>query len=142
MGVIARPLAWVAIQTCQFPSLKFPIGNTLHEGLKIAESAVEVFREVVPLDAPGLGDALYLVAARMLETGTTTAKQQLTLKSLPSISEKHCPKIRNNAGRPHSLSITRVVPVSPAPSELMMHSSMRKQAVEVLHERKGWRCRG
>jgi len=65
-GVIARPLAWSLFKLANFRHSS-PDRNTLHEGLKIAESAVEVFREVVPLDAPGLGDALYLVAARMLE---------------------------------------------------------------------------
>ena len=40
---------------------------SLREEFRVAESAVEMFREAEPLDASGLGDALYLYADRMLE---------------------------------------------------------------------------
>jgi tetratricopeptide (TPR) repeat protein len=65
-GPIARPLAWALFRLAKFRH-KGGERNALIEELRIAESAVNVFREVVPLDAPGLADALYLYADRMLE---------------------------------------------------------------------------
>ena len=65
-GAVARPLAWSLFELAKFRR-KGANRQALHEESRIAESAVEMFREVKPLDAPGLGDALYLYADRMLE---------------------------------------------------------------------------
>ena len=65
-GPIRRPLAWCLFQLAKFRQ-KDPSRDVLNKELQIAETSVTVFREVSPLDAPGLGDALYLYADRMLE---------------------------------------------------------------------------
>ena len=67
-GAVARPLAWSLFELAKFHR-KGANRQARYEELKIAESAVEMFREVEPLDAPGLGDALYFYADRMLELG-------------------------------------------------------------------------
>ena len=64
-GAVARSLAWSLFELSKFRHKGDR--NALREELRLAESAVEVFRDVEPLDAPGLGDALYLYADRMLE---------------------------------------------------------------------------
>jgi hypothetical protein len=64
-GAVARSLAWSLFELAKFR--RKGDRNALREELQLAESAVEVFRNVEPLDAPGLGDALYLYADRMLE---------------------------------------------------------------------------
>jgi len=65
-GAIARPLAWSLVELA-----KFRHGgrdrDILREDLRNAKLAVDVFRDVEPLDNPGLGEALYLFADRMLE---------------------------------------------------------------------------
>jgi tetratricopeptide (TPR) repeat protein len=66
-SAVARSLAWSLFKLAQFRSSKDDDKNARREELQLAESAVDAFREVVPMDLPGLGDALYNVAARMLE---------------------------------------------------------------------------
>ena len=63
---IARPLAWSLLELSKFRH-EGEEKNVLREELRIAECAVDAFRGVVPLDIPGLADALYLLAVRMLE---------------------------------------------------------------------------
>jgi len=65
-GAVARPLAWSLFELAKFRR-KGADRQALREEFRIAECAVEMFREAEPLDAPGLGDALYLYADRMLE---------------------------------------------------------------------------
>ncbi|KAH9964229.1 hypothetical protein BC827DRAFT_1189776 [Russula dissimulans] len=65
-GAIARPLAWSLFELAKFRHSGHN-RDLLREELRIAELAVEVFRDVEPLDTRGLGDALYLFADRMLE---------------------------------------------------------------------------
>ena len=65
-GPIARPLALSLFELARF-RYRGSDKKTLGESLKIAESAVEMFRTVEPLDGPRLADALYLVADRMFE---------------------------------------------------------------------------
>ena len=65
-GAVARPLAWSLFDLAKFRR-KDADRQALREEFSIAECAVEMFREAEPLDAPGLGDALYLYADRMLE---------------------------------------------------------------------------
>ena len=64
-NAIARSLAWSLFELAKF-RCKGGDRNVLRGELGIAQHAVEVFREVVPLDVPGLADALYLFADRML----------------------------------------------------------------------------
>ena len=65
-GAVARPLAWSLFELAKF-RLKGANRQSLREEFMVAECAVEMFRETEPLDTPGLGDALYLYADRMLE---------------------------------------------------------------------------
>jgi tetratricopeptide (TPR) repeat protein len=65
-GAVARSLAWSLFELAKF-RLKGANRQALREEFRIAECAVEIFREAEPLDAPGLGDALHLYADRMLE---------------------------------------------------------------------------
>jgi tetratricopeptide (TPR) repeat protein len=65
-GAVVRPLAWSLFELAKFRH-KGSDRQALNEEFRIAESAVNMFRDVEPLDAPGLGDALYLYADRMLE---------------------------------------------------------------------------
>jgi tetratricopeptide (TPR) repeat protein len=64
-GAVARSLAWSLFELAKFR--RKGDRNALREELRLAENAVEVFRDIEILDAPGLGDALYLYADRMLE---------------------------------------------------------------------------
>ena len=61
-GAITRPLAWAL-----FHLAKFRRKDADKDALLVSESAVDMFREVSPLDAAALADALYLLADRMLE---------------------------------------------------------------------------
>ena len=63
---VTRPLAYSLFHLANFRSTDEG-KNARREELRLAESAVDMFRQVVPLDAPGLGDALYLIATRMLD---------------------------------------------------------------------------
>jgi len=63
---VARPLAWSLFQLSNFRSTDEG-KNARREELQLAESAVDMFRQVVPLDAVGLGNALFGVANRMLD---------------------------------------------------------------------------
>jgi len=65
-GAVARSLAWSLFELAKFRR-KGADRQALREEFRIAECAVEMFREAEPHDAPGLGDALYLYADRMLE---------------------------------------------------------------------------
>ena len=65
-SAVARPLAKSLFELAKFRQ-RDADRQTLHEEFGITESAVEMFRETEPLDAPSLGDALYLYANRMLE---------------------------------------------------------------------------
>ena len=132
-GVIARPLAWSLFKLANFRHSS-PDRNTLHEGLKIAESAVEVFREVVPLDAPGLGDALYLVAARMLELDNN--------REAATYAEESAQYFREALSKDQKYAVDLIASLSLASSCLACTERANdafeyaKQAVEVLHERK------
>jgi hypothetical protein len=64
-SAVDRSLAWSLFELSKFRRRNDR--NALREELQLAEDAVEIFRQVEPLDAPGLGDALYLYADRMLE---------------------------------------------------------------------------
>ena len=61
-----RPLAWALFELAKYRH-KGADKQTLRNELQIAESAVNTFREVSPLDYAGLADALYTYADRMLE---------------------------------------------------------------------------
>ncbi|KAI0003778.1 hypothetical protein BJV74DRAFT_486607 [Russula compacta] len=63
---LVRPLAWALFHLAKFRH-KGGDKNALREELRIAEAAVDMFREVEPMDTPGLADALYLFGDRMLE---------------------------------------------------------------------------
>ena len=69
-GAVSRPLAWSLFELSKFRR-KGADRQALREEFRIAECAVETFREAEPQDAPGLGDALYLYADRMLELDKT-----------------------------------------------------------------------
>ena len=80
-GAVVRPLAWSLFELAKFRH-KDADRQTLREEFGIAECAVEMFREAEPLDASGLGDALYLCADRMLEidenqTAATYAEESI-----------------------------------------------------------------
>jgi tetratricopeptide (TPR) repeat protein len=65
-GPTTRRLAWTLFHLAKFRT-RGNDRNALNEEFRVAETAVTLFREVSPLDAPGLADALYLYADRMLE---------------------------------------------------------------------------
>jgi len=64
-SAVDRSLAWSLFELSKFRRKNDR--DALREELRLAAAAVEIFRQVEPLDAPGLGDALYLYADRMLE---------------------------------------------------------------------------
>jgi len=64
-SAVDRSLAWSLFELSKFRRKNDR--DALREELQLAADAVEIFRQVEPLDAPGLGDALYLYADRMLE---------------------------------------------------------------------------
>jgi len=61
-----RPLAWSLVGLAKFRHAGRDRA-LLREDLRIAELAVDVFRDVEPIDNPGLSEALYLFAGHMLE---------------------------------------------------------------------------
>jgi hypothetical protein len=65
-GPILGRLAWALFHLAKFRQ-KDANRVVLNKELEVAETAVTVFHDISPLDAPGLGEALYLYADRMLE---------------------------------------------------------------------------
>ncbi|KAH9964230.1 hypothetical protein BC827DRAFT_59967 [Russula dissimulans] len=132
-GAVARPLARSLFHLAEFRRSGSD-RNSLREELKLAESAVEVFREVVPLDVPGLGDALYLVAARMLDLDNN--------REAATYAEESAQNFREALSKDPKYALDLMASLSLASSCLACTERANdafeyaKQAVEVLHERK------
>ena len=112
--------------------------NILNEELRTAETAVAVFREVSPLDAPGLGDALYLYADRMLELDKNRDAATYAEESVHYFREA---RLEEPGKEKYAFDL--VVSLSLASSCLACTEragdalEYAKQAVEVQHERQG-----
>ena len=135
-GAVARPLAWSLFKLSEFRS-QDDDKKTRHEELRLAESAVDVFRQVVPLDAPGLGDALYNVAARMLELDNNREAATFAEESIQYFREACAedPKYANDLIASLSLASSCLACTERGDDAF----EYAKQAVEAQHERKGER---
>ncbi|KAI0257037.1 hypothetical protein BJV78DRAFT_1159764 [Lactifluus subvellereus] len=135
-GPTARPLAWCLFHLAKFRQ-KGANRNALNEELRIAETAVTVFREVSPLDAPGLGDALYLYADRMLELDQNREAATYAEESVHYFREA---RLEESGKEKYALDL--IFSLSLASSCLACTEragdalEYAKQAVEVQHERK------
>jgi len=132
-GPIARPLALSLFELARF---RFRGGDkkTLGESLKIAESAVEMFRTVEPLDGPRLADALYLVADRMselernLEAAADAEESIHYLREASAEDQKYAPDLT------FSLSLaSSCLAFTDRANDALEYS---KEAVEIQHGRK------
>ncbi|KAI0294962.1 hypothetical protein BC826DRAFT_1009674 [Russula brevipes] len=132
-GPIARPLAWALFQLAKFRH-RGDDKKLLREELEIAESAVSVFREVVPLDAPGLADALFLYADRMLELDKN--------REAATYAEESVQYFREAKEKDQKYALDLIFSLSLASSCLACTErgddafEYAKQAVEVQHGRK------
>lgn len=131
---IARPLAWSLFELSKFRH-EGGERNFLREELRIAECAVDAFRGVVPLDIPGLADALYLFAVRMLELDEN--------REAATYAEESVQYFRDASGEDPKYALDLIFSLSLASSCLAYTErdedafEYAKQAVEVQHGRKG-----
>jgi tetratricopeptide (TPR) repeat protein len=133
-GAVARPLAWSLFELSSF---RADDEHARREQLRHAESAVEVFRELVPLDAPGLGGALYNIASRMQELDNSREAATYAEESVQHFREALAEDPKYVDDLIGALSLA---------SSCLVYTERRedafeyaKQAVEVQHERKGER---
>ena len=133
-GALARPLAWALFELAKFRH-KGGDRNALREELRIAESAVDMFREGEPVDAPGLAEALYLFADRMLELDKN--------QEAATYVEESVHYFREASSKDQKYALDLIFSLSLASSCLACTERANdafeyaKQAVEVQHERKG-----
>jgi tetratricopeptide (TPR) repeat protein len=135
-GAVARPLAWSLFELSKFRS-KDDDKKSRREELRVAESAVDVFRQIVPLDAPGLGDALYNVAARMLELDNNREAATFAEESVQYFREALAEDTKYANDLIASLSLaSSCLACTERGADALEYA---KQAVEAQHERKGER---
>ena len=129
-------MAWSLFHLAKFRQ-RDPSRNILNEELRTAETAVAVFREVSPLDAPGLGDALYLYADRMLELDKNRDAATYAEESVHYFREA---RLEEPGKEKYAFDL--VVSLSLASSCLACTEragdalEYAKQAVEIQHERR------
>ena len=132
-GAVTRPLAWSLYHLASFRSADGG-KNARREELRLAESAVEMFRHVEPLDASALGSALYHVASRMLELDDN--------RGAATYAEESIQHFREAAAEDPKYELNLILSFSLASSCLAYtergHDALEyaKQAVELQHERK------
>ncbi|KAI0003649.1 hypothetical protein BJV74DRAFT_476929 [Russula compacta] len=132
-GALTRPLAWALFQLAKF---RHTCGdkNALRNELRVAESAVDMFREVIPLDVPGLADALYLLGDRMLKLDKN--------REAATYAEESVQYYREATSEDHVYALDLVFSLSLASSCLACTErasdalEYAKEAVEVQHGRK------
>ena len=133
---IARPLAWSLFELAKFRRQGGDSGeNVLHENLRIAECAVDVFRGVVPPDVLGLADALYLLADRMLELDNNREAAGYAEESVYYFREVSAEDQKYALDLINSLSLASSCLAYTERDEDAFEYA--KQAVEVQHMRKG-----
>ena len=133
-GALARPLAWALFQLAKFRH-KDGDRNALREELRIAESAVDMFREVEPMDAPGLADALYLFADRMLELDKNQEAATYVEESVHYFWEASSKDQKYDLDLIFSLSLASAcLACTKRDSDAFEYA---KEAVEVQHGRRG-----
>ena len=132
-GAVIRPLAWSLFHLANFRSSDGG-KDARREELRLAESAVDMFRQVVPLDAPGLGDALYNVAALMLDLDDNNGAATYAEESIHYFRDASAedPKYEHDLISSISLASSCLAYTERA------HDAFEyaKQAVELQHERK------
>ena len=133
-GAVARSLAWSLFKLALFRS-QDDDKNARHEELRRAEFAVDAFREVVPLDLPGLGKALYNAAARMLELDNNREASTYAEESIQYFRDVSAedPKYTDDLIASLSLASSCLACTERADDAF----EYAKQAVGVQHERKG-----
>jgi tetratricopeptide (TPR) repeat protein len=126
-------LAWSLFRLAKFRSSDEG-KNIRREELQFAESAVNMFRQVVPLDAPGLGEALYQFAARMLELDDNREAATYAEESIQYFREASA----ENPKYEHDLILTLSLASSCLACTERGHDAFEyaKQAVELQHRRK------
>jgi tetratricopeptide (TPR) repeat protein len=133
-NAIARSLAWSLFELAKF-RCKGGDRNVLRGELGIAQHTVEVFREVVPLDVPGLADALYLFADRMLELDNNRDAATYAEESAQHFREAYEKDRKYALDLIFSLSLASSCLACTERSKDALHYA--KQAVEVQRERNG-----
>jgi tetratricopeptide (TPR) repeat protein len=136
-GPTMRRLAWSLFHLAKFRQTGGN-KNVLNEELRTAETAVTVFREVSPLDVPGLGESLYLYADRMLELDKNREAATYAEESVQCFREA-----RQEESGKEKYALDLIFSLSLASSCLACTEragdalEYAKQAVEVQHEREG-----
>ncbi|KAH9956241.1 hypothetical protein BGW80DRAFT_268347 [Lactifluus volemus] len=132
-GPTLRRLAWALFRLARFRQN----GGDKNEELQTAETAVTVFRDVSPLDSPGLGEALYLYADRLLEHDKNQDAATFAEESVHYFQEA----CSNESGK-EKYGLDLIFSLSLASSCLVCTEraddafEYAKQAVQVQHERK------
>ena len=128
-----RPLAYSLFHLANFRSTDEG-KNARRKELRLAESALEMFRQVVPLDAPGLGDALYLVATRMSDLDDNRGAATYAEESIQYFRTASA----EDAKYEHGLILSLSLASSCLACTERGHDAFEyaKQAVELHHERK------
>jgi len=132
-GAVARPLAWSLFELAMFR--KGTDRQALREALRVAECAVEMFRETEPLDALGLGDALYLVADRLLELDRNQEASTDAEESVMYFREAASKDPKYALDLISSLSLASACLACTERDDAALEYA--KQAVEVLRGRRG-----
>ena len=131
---IARPLAWSLFELAKFRHTGGD-RNRFREELEIARHAVDVFRDVVPLDVPGLADALYLYADRMLELDNNREAATYAEESAQYFREAYATDQKYASDLIPSLSLaSSCLACTERNGDALEYA---KQAVVVQRERKG-----
>jgi len=131
---IARPLAWSLFELSKF-RYEARGRNELREELGRAERAVDAFRGVVPPDIPGLADALYLFAVRMLELDENRDAATYAEESVQYFREASAEDPRYGLDLIFSLTLASSCLAYTERAEDAFEYA--KQAVKVQHGRKG-----
>ena len=133
-GAVARSLAWSLFELAKFRH-KGADRQALSEEFRIAESAVDMFREAEPLDAPGLGDALYLYADRMLELDKNQEAATYAEESVIYFQEAASKDPKYALDLIFSLSLASACLACTERDDAAFDYA--KQAVEIQHRRRG-----
>ena len=131
---VTRPLAWSLFHLANFRSSDEG-KNARREELRLAQSAVDMFRQVVPLDAPDLGEALCHVAARMLDLDDNREAATYAEESIQYFREVSAGD--PNYGHDPILSLSIASSASPAPNEVTTH--LNTQCKLLAKDRKVWK---
>jgi len=133
-SAVDRSLAWSLFELSKFRRRNDR--DALREELQLAADAVEMFRQVEPLDAPGLGDALFLYADRMLELDQNQEAVTYATESIIYFEDAASKDRKYSLDLIFSLSLASACLACTTTDGATLALRYAKQAVEVQRGRK------